>query len=68
MTTLEFVPNEDRVSPDSSDFAILMLATTQAVDAYTFKDLDRMFKNSGFQRSEIFAVPQSQQHLVITCK
>lgn len=64
--TLEFVPNEDRISPASADFAIIMLATTPAGDAYTFKELDAMFKNAGFGRSELHAVPNSKEHVLIT--
>ena len=36
MATLEFVPNEDRVSPAMpAAFALIMLAETPAGDAYT---------------------------------
>lgn len=66
--TLEFVPNEDRISPESADFALVMLATTPAGDAYTFKELDTMFKHAGFGNSEIHAVPNSKEHVVITQK
>ena len=64
--TLEFVPNDDRVSPASADFALIMLATTPAGDAYTFKELAAMFHNAGFGRSEIHAVPNSKEHVIIT--
>ena len=64
--TLEFVPNEDRISPASADFALVMLATTPAGDAYTFKELDTMFQHAGYGRSEIHAVPNSKQHVVVT--
>ena len=38
---LEFVPAEDRVSPPmAAAFALMMLATTVAGDAYTFRELD----------------------------
>src|SRR6185503_4640060 len=37
---IEFVPNEDRVSPpDGALFAMRMLGTTPAGDAYTFIEL-----------------------------
>jgi len=64
--TLEFVPNDDRVSPASADFALIMLVTTPAGDAYTFKEWDAMFQNAGFGRSEILAVPNSKEHIVVT--
>ncbi|MFL6231484.1 MAG: methyltransferase domain-containing protein [Pyrinomonadaceae bacterium] len=59
--TLEFVPNDDRVTPpQAAAFALTMLGSTEAGDAYTFAELERMFSNAGFARSEIFpAVPGS---------
>ena len=66
MITLEFVPNDDRVSPASADFALIMLVTTPAGDAYTFKEWDAMFQNAGFGRSELLAVPNSKEHIIIT--
>src|SRR6185369_2508977 len=43
--TLEFVPNEDRVSPPvAAEFSLMMLGNTPAGDAYTFSELDRMFR------------------------
>ena len=48
--TLEFVPNEDRVSPASAAwFSTIMLATTRSGDAYTFNDLKRMYEAAGFK-------------------
>ena len=64
--TLEFVPNDNRISPASADFALIMLVTTPAGDAYTFKEWDAMFQNAGFGRSEILAVPNSKEHVIIT--
>ena len=64
--TLEFVPNDDRVSPASADFALIMLVTTPAGDAYTFKEWDAMFQNAGFGCSELLAVPNSKEHIIIT--
>src|SRR6266850_1421910 len=52
--TLEFVPNEDRVSPpDTASFSVIMLGSTPAGDAYTFSELERMLANAGFTRSEL---------------
>jgi ubiquinone/menaquinone biosynthesis C-methylase UbiE len=52
--TLEFVPNEDRVSPPTAAaFSMVMLGTTESGDAYTFSEYDRMFQNTGFVRSEL---------------
>jgi ubiquinone/menaquinone biosynthesis C-methylase UbiE len=50
--TLEFVPNEDRVTPPAeAAFALVMLGTTPAGDAYTFSEFDAMFRRAGFARS-----------------
>jgi 2-polyprenyl-3-methyl-5-hydroxy-6-metoxy-1,4-benzoquinol methylase len=67
--TLEFVPNEDRISPpDAAAFSLMMLGSTASGDAYTFSELDQMFKNAGFARSEIHPLPPAIQHVVISEK
>ena len=61
--TLEFVPNEDRISPpEAAGFSMMMLAGTPSGDAYTFSELERMFSNAGFARSEIYPLPPSIEH------
>ncbi|MBI1850228.1 MAG: methyltransferase domain-containing protein [Planctomycetes bacterium] len=65
--TLEFVPNEDRVTPvESAGFALSMLAATPAGDAYTFAEIERFFRTAGFERSEMFDLPQTPQRVVIS--
>jgi len=67
--TLELVPNEDRISPiQAAQFAMMMLASTSSGDAYTFAELDKMFLNSGFARSELQPLPPTPQSLVISYK
>lgn len=67
--TLEFVPNEDRISPpDAAAFSLVMLAGTRAGDAYTFAELEQMLKNAGFKRSTIQSLPPGFQQLVISEK
>lgn len=67
--TLEFVPNEDRVSPpDAAAFSVQMLGGTPGGDAYTFAELERMFRNAGFARSEMHELPPSIQRAVISEK
>ena len=66
---LEFVPNEDRVSPpESASFAIIMLASTPSGDAYTFADLERMFANAGFSKSSAHRLLPTAQTAVISEK
>lgn len=67
--TLEFVPNEDRISPpEAAGFSMMMLAGTPAGDAYTFAELESMAANAGFSRSEIHQLPPTIQSLVISYK
>jgi ubiquinone/menaquinone biosynthesis C-methylase UbiE len=66
---LEFIPNEDRVSPaESALFSLVMLASTPSGDAYTFAEYDRMFQNAGFARNELHALPPTFQSVVISHK
>lgn len=47
--TLDFVPNEDRVSPPMpAAFSLTMLASTIAGDAYTLRELTSMYNQAGF--------------------
>ena len=67
--TLEFVPNEDRISPpDAAAFSVMMLGVTPAGDAYTFSGLQKMLNNAGFARSEIHQLPPSIEQVVISYK
>ena len=67
--TLEFVPNDDRVSPPGvAGFSLTMLAGTPSGDAYTFAELDGMFKNAGFAKSEIHEIPPAIQQLIVSQK
>jgi 2-polyprenyl-3-methyl-5-hydroxy-6-metoxy-1,4-benzoquinol methylase len=66
---LEFVPNEDRVSPpESAKFSLVMLASTPQGDAHTFSELERMCANAGFSRSEQRELPPSINQVVISYK
>jgi ubiquinone/menaquinone biosynthesis C-methylase UbiE len=67
--TVEFVPNEDRVSPPpSAMFSLVMLGSTPAGDAYTFREFEEMFSAAGFSRSELHQLQPSPQQLVISYK
>jgi ubiquinone/menaquinone biosynthesis C-methylase UbiE len=67
--TLEFVPNDDRVTPpDVAGFSMVMLVGTPSGDAYTFAELERMFANAGFSRSTLHALPPTFQQVVISEK
>ncbi len=55
---LEFVPNEDRISPPpAAMFPLIMLTGTPSGDAYTFSEWREMFRNSGFSSVELHELP-----------
>ncbi len=67
--TLEFIPEPARVSPPpAATFALTMLATTAAGDAYTFAEYERVFSRAGFRRSEFRALPPTTQQVVVSYK
>ena len=64
--TLEFVPNEDRISPPmAAGFSLTMLISTAAGDAYTFRELAAMHREAGFAELRAQPVPHSP-HTVVT--
>jgi 2-polyprenyl-3-methyl-5-hydroxy-6-metoxy-1,4-benzoquinol methylase len=67
--TLEFVPNEDRITPaGAAAFSLMMLGSTEEGDAYTFAELDKMFRNAGFASNDRYALPGELQTVVISHK
>jgi SAM-dependent methyltransferase len=67
--TLEFVPNEDRVTPPmAAGFSIIMLATTDSGDAYTLAEYDHMFRNAGFSKTSLHPVPEMPQQVLVSEK
>jgi len=67
--TLEFVPNEDRVSPPvAAAFSLVMLAGTDAGDAYTFEQYEKMFGNVGFAKTNLHPVPDMPQQVLLSEK
>jgi 2-polyprenyl-3-methyl-5-hydroxy-6-metoxy-1,4-benzoquinol methylase len=67
--TLEFVPNDDRVSPpEAATFSMIMLGSTPHGDAYTFAEFERMFRNAGFTRSEHFRQPPMAESVIVSHK
>ncbi|MFT3745428.1 MAG: class I SAM-dependent methyltransferase [Pyrinomonadaceae bacterium] len=69
LLTLEFVPNDDRVSPPGEAlFSLVMLAATPAGDAYTFAELSKMLENSGFSSNEHRPMPGMPQHWIVSRK
>ena len=59
----------DRITPpQAAAFSMQMLGGTPSGDAYTFTQLDQMFRNAGFSRSEIHELPPSVERLIVSYK
>jgi O-methyltransferase domain/Dimerisation domain len=66
VATLEFVPNEDRVSPPiPAAFSMTMLTSTAAGDAYTFRELSDMHNQAGFRALTLHPIPMSPHTIVM---
>ncbi|MFN7937040.1 MAG: class I SAM-dependent methyltransferase [Bryobacteraceae bacterium] len=69
MVTLEFAPNEDRVTPpELARFALTMLANTAHGDAYTFAEYDLMFRQAGFTANVKHQLQRSPQRVIVSHK
>lgn len=65
--TLDFVPNDDRVSPPpAAAFGMMMLGTTPAGDVYTFREYETMFRNAGFATSKLVELTKSPETLIVS--
>jgi hypothetical protein len=66
VATLEFVPNEDRVSPPMpAAFALTMLTSTPAGDAYPLSALTAMYSEAGFNGITAHPIPMSPHTVVM---
>ena len=64
--TLQFVPNEDRVTPPmAAAFSMTMLASTASGDAYTLRELKGMYEDAGFKDVTGQALPMSPHTVVV---
>ncbi len=66
--TPEFIPNEDRISPQRDAMFSMQMLGTPAGDAYTYSELEKMFRNAGFARSEMRELAPFPQRLVVSNK
>jgi len=63
---VEFVPDEDRVSPPiPASFSLQMLGATEGGEAYTFSDLDGMLAAAGFSNRRAQPLGPTPQTLVL---
>jgi cyclopropane fatty-acyl-phospholipid synthase-like methyltransferase len=69
VAALEFVPEDDRVTPPmAAMFSMAMLAVTPAGDAYTFKQYEEMFGAAGFRDLRLHDLPPAIQRVVTAVK
>ena len=69
VATVEFVPDENKVSPPMpAAFALIMLAETVAGDAYTRTELENMFNRAGFARHEFHPMPPSPHSILVSTR
>jgi 2-polyprenyl-3-methyl-5-hydroxy-6-metoxy-1,4-benzoquinol methylase len=66
LAIVEFVPNEDRISPPmAAAFSIQMLGGTDAGDAFTFRELNEMVSEAGFKDCQQESLVPTPQTLVL---
>lgn len=69
LVILEFVPNEDRVSPRvPALFSAVMLNATPTGDAFTYSELRKMCEEAGFEGTRLVALDPMPQSLVLAHK
>jgi 2-polyprenyl-3-methyl-5-hydroxy-6-metoxy-1,4-benzoquinol methylase len=66
--TPDFIPNEDRISPQRDAMFSLQMLNTPSGDAYTFSELENMYRNAGFARNEMRELAPAGQRLVVSYK
>jgi hypothetical protein len=54
--------------PAAGAFSLIMLATTEAGDAYTFAQFDAMFRHAGFSKTELHPLETSPEQLLVSVK
>ncbi|MEZ0603844.1 methyltransferase [Paraburkholderia sp. IW21] len=62
---VDFVPDEDRVSPPfAAAFSFVMLASTPRGDAYTVREFEEMGSAAGFSKVSVAPLPPSPESLI----
>lgn len=63
---VEFVPNEDRVTPPAAaSFSLVMLGTTPEGDAYVFSEYVRMLTAAGFRNPTLHPLPPTSESAIV---
>jgi len=63
---VEFIPDDDRSGPpEALSFALVMLATTPAGDAYTFAEYEKMLRAAGFSQATLQDLRPSPNRVIV---
>ena len=63
---VEFVPNEDRITPPAAaSFSLVMLGTTPEGDAYTFAEYRQMLTDAGFRDATLHPLLPTAESAVL---
>lgn len=66
---VEFVPNEDRVTPPPAAlFSLVMLGTTPEGDAYTFSEYQQMLSDAGFRDATLHPLLPTAESAVLATR
>jgi SAM-dependent methyltransferase len=69
LVALEFVPEEDRISPPiPARFSMVMLGSTPSGDAYTFSQYERIFTAAGFRNAGLLQPINTPEQVLIAYK
>jgi ubiquinone/menaquinone biosynthesis C-methylase UbiE len=69
LVIVEFMPDDDRLGPpDAVRFALVMLSSTPAGDAYTFAEYQDMLRKTGFGPPTMHELPPTPSRVVIAAK
>ena len=66
---VEFVPDEDRITPPAAaSFSLVMLGTTPEGDAYTFAEYQSMLDEAGFEKATLHPLPPTAESAIIATR
>jgi ubiquinone/menaquinone biosynthesis C-methylase UbiE len=69
VVVVEFVPNDDRVSPPvAAGFVLNVLANTRGGDAYSLSEYRAMFQETGFSLTGVYPLPPTPETALIAAK
>jgi SAM-dependent methyltransferase len=69
VVTLEFIPNEDGVSPSfAALFGMVMLTSTPKGRAYRYSELEAMHHAAGFEGCKLIELPPTPQRVMVAHK